>query len=150
MSNIEKIVADFGTCRDASIVGLQIDSYFSWWRYRCTGEAVFVCESSHWGSEAAIFYDKVLFAPTAEEVPLPFSVSFKHKEHSYMLRQTNLYLALENTSAPVSYYDEYACNFSVVRPNEASARLRMAIRIIEKIPEAKQWYIDNGYLKDGE
>ena len=33
-------------------------------------------------------------------------------------------------------------------PNEATARLKMAIWLIKNVPEARQWYIDNGYLKE--
>lgn len=140
MSNIEKIVADFGTCRDASIVGLQIDSYFSWWRYRCTGEAVFVCESSHWGSEAAIFYDKVLFAPTAEEVPLPFIGLTKSR--------LDIHFGYIEWRQGVVYSHRIFVDQDSF--GEATARLKMAIWLIKNVPEAKQWYIDNGYLKDGE
>ena len=81
-------------------------------------------------------------APTAEEVPLP-TVHMQAKT-----TRTVSYVSFNGIGVFWEYLSNEHIKLYIDNPNEATARLKMAIWLIENVPEARQWYIDNGYLKE--
>ena len=113
--SVEKIVADFETCKKAAEIGLEIKSVFQKHPYP---------------------------APTAEEVPLP-TVHMQAKT-----TMTIAYVSFNGLGVFWEYQSNEHLELYINNPNEATARLKMAIWLIENVQEARQWYADNGYLKE--
>lgn len=92
-------------------------------------------------SDLLYTFNGLISAPTAEEVPLPKEIN------GYDL------IIYNNHVACITYEKQNFCDsFDILvkadidDDNEATARLKMATWLIENVPEAKQWYIDSGYL----
>mgnify|MGYP001321879091 CR=1 FL=1 len=139
---ITKIVADYDTCRKAHDIGLRIESVFSWILFQSDPPHVFeqgIILSKNGGHYPAL---------TAEEVPFPDTNSFAYylkTDISSGFKYTSLceYHREHDEEMYVIEIENENMNFKI---NEATARLKMAIWLIKNVPEARQWYIDNGYL----
>ena len=146
MANIEKIVADYETCKKAWEMGLRLESVFRFfyskqgiWGTKIelrTGLDSFVGEDSF-----GFYYP----APTAEEVPLPdyfrdnINISIKcDRDYCFAIY-------LKKGKKKKHQLDRFRYGL-YEKFNEATARLQMAIWLIENVGEARRWYIDNNYL----
>lgn len=137
MNNIEKIVADYETCRKAWEIGLRAQCVFSVWH-------------NTWGDVFDVSINKNIIgikypAPTAEEVPLWTDAN----NNTHCLWVNNLGIAYKHYSDIDFGIIDLKYHVSIFNNamNEATARLKMAIWLIGNVPEAKKWYIDNGYLE---
>jgi len=145
--NVEHIVADFETCKKAHKMGLRIDTVLKWATYEEQGQYVISEKKGQHqyvldGGYKPIDYDDFAIpAPTAEEVPLPWGEFFTH---GFTLASYPPNMAYEVPHASHFYRHDVGDS-----PNEATARLEMAIWLIENVPEARQWYVDNRYLSGG-
>ena len=118
--SFEHIVADFETCKKAAVIGLDIKSVFPQYPFP---------------------------APTAEEVPLPILEDTSQIEYDWAFNCDRKLIFFEK-SLWTEKGKETLKRKKIDDFNEATARLKMAIWLIENVPEARQWYIDNGYLKE--
>lgn len=158
MSNIDKIVADYGTCKKAWEIGLRIESVF-WWRESKQQENIELVLITRNDVDktflrvstglTSVQYsdDEFISAPTAEEIPLPdIDTFYKLDIHiSGDLRFLSLYGDQYNDSE--IYYIEIKDKNADIEINEATARLKMAIWLIENVPETRKWYVENGLIK---
>ena len=141
MTNIEKIVADYETAKKAWEMGLRIESVF---RFSYSKQGIWGTKielraglDSFVGEDSFGFYYP---APTAEEVPLPEQIYYNDKHFKCVT-----WLGLKATG-----YENFNDSLDFIgfshNPNEATARLQMALWLIENVGEARRWYIDNNYL----
>ena len=138
MSSIEKIVADYETCKKAWNIGLRIESVFSYYENSTVvSTLVRLAQSNN------LFIDgcELFSAPTAEEVPLPKTINLAENARSFLWfnKSGRAYYLLEG------FVTHQADNVTP-KDNEATVRLMMAIWLIENVPEAKQWYKKMGVL----
>lgn len=137
----DKILADYNTCQKAWDIGMRTESLCRWeyyfdgiiWRTRCV--------SSFEPIEGHFCYS----APTAEEVPLPDEL-FYIESICHCIHFDIKWITFDNIdirSNKCAKSTALECN-----PNEATARLKMAIWLIENVPEARQWYVANGYMRE--
>ena len=152
MRQIEKIVADYETCKKAWEMGLRAKSVFKYDDDRniilTNGNyGAYWAANDYFGCDPLYTFGEYFFAPTAEEVPLPTFLDLKDCS-----RRTLLFF--DSYGDPVYYagsVEKYAAPKGVSESrNEATVRLMTAIGVIRDVPEAKQWYINNGYLKEVE
>ena len=138
MNNIEHIVADFETCKRAAEMGFKIKTIFHWFKRDDDGEISFTIETKRTDK-----FPSTAPAPTVEEVPLPFDKIFKYEKGYYEVKISHWVVEFDTSGG-------FGKSRQAIKtsPNEANARLKMAIWLIENVPEARQWYIDNGYLKE--
>lgn len=147
--NVEHIVADFETCKKAHKMGLRIDTVLKWATYEEQGQYVISEKKGQHqyvldGGYKPIDYDDFAIpAPTAEEVPLPFRIEFKYEKGYYAVRISHWKVTFDTQGGYGKSRHEIK-----IAPNEATARLKMAIWLIENVPEARQWYVENEYLKE--
>jgi hypothetical protein len=135
--NVEHIVADFETCKKAAEIGLNIKS-------------VFTCYGNNYGDRSFALTERPLYqewleeypAPTAEEVPLPRK-AFKIDGSLYFILCNRAEVTFDTVKGNGDFIYENCFN-----PNEATARLKMAIWLIENVPEVRKWYVGSGYLKE--
>jgi len=137
MNNIEHIVADFETCKRAAEMGFKIKTIFHWFKRDDDGEISFTIETKRTDK-----FPSTAPAPTVEEVPLP-TVHMQAKT-----RMTISYVSFNGLGVFWEYQSNQHLELYINNPNEATTRLKMAIWLIENVPEARQWYIDNGYLEE--
>jgi hypothetical protein len=137
--NIERIVADFETCKKAAEMGLKINTIFHWFKRDDDGEISFTIETKMRADK----FPSTAPAPTAEEVPLPFRIEFKYEKGYYAVRISHWKVTFDTQGGYGKSRHEIK-----IAPNEATARLKMAIWLIENVPEARQWYVENGYLDE--
>lgn len=138
----EKIVADYETCKKAWDIGLRIESVFGW--------RVWAIDTDE--QEQKVIYtpdfNKDYPAPTAEEVPLPDSDSFDYylkTDVSSGVRYLSLFERCKEEDEEL-HCIEIVYKHKKFEINEATARLRMTIWLIENVEEAKEWYIKQGFL----
>lgn len=154
MCKVEKIVADYETCKAARGMGLRIDTIF---KYDENSNLIITNGDygAFWDSEVCSCFDPLYMfgdlipAPTAEEVPLP--MIFKIDNSNYCVSIDLERKCVFCNLIGFDYYEKevifFGGNFgSKFCRNEATARLQMATWLMENVPEAKQWYVDNGYL----
>ena len=150
--NIERIVADFETCKKAHEIGLRLDTVLKWATYEEQGQYVISEKKGQHqyvlnGGYKPIDYDDFAIpAPTAEEVPLPWKKSLNGKK-----------ISLFQAGDGISVYDHVkqrtcvSCSYDDEDKSRATIYLALAIWLIKNVPEARQWYVENGYMKkDGD
>ena len=136
--NVERIVADFETCKKAAEVGLNIKSVFTCYGNNCGDRSFALTERP--------LYQEWLYefpAPTAEEVPLP-TEAVCINGLLYFILCNRAEVTFDTVKGNGDFIYENCFN-----PNEATARLKMAIWLIENVPEVRQWYVENNILKRG-
>ena len=150
---IKKIVAEYEVCKKAWDIGLRVESVFRWHN----NHDRFV-EFGNANEFNALYYTP---APTCEEVPLPKEVGIWVKygvkaqpdvEGFFNIHKIQTHYDESVIIYGYQYFEEFSEveSFSFSELNEATARLKMAIWLIENMPEARQWYVDNGYLVEVE
>jgi len=138
-----KILSDYETSKEAYELGLRKQTVFSW---HLNENPICIIEEKGWQRELFSAY-------TAEEVPLPFWKrtnspiigQYEIYMHNSGIQYSRLILddrgfVVDRESSPIISY----------KPNEATARLKMALWLIENVPEAKKWYIKKGDLIKGD
>jgi len=146
--NVEHIIADFETCKKAHKMGLRIDTVLKWATYEEQGQYVISEKKGQHqyvldGGYKPIDYDDFAIpAPTAEEVPLPRK-AFKIDGSLYFILCNRAEVTFDTVKGNGDFIYENCFN-----PNEATARLKMAIWLIENVPEVRKWYVGSGYLKE--
>jgi len=132
----EKIVADFETCKKAAEIGLILDT-------------VFVYDFNPFKEKFVIHisyeeeYTSSFPAPTAEEVPLPYrKITVNGEELCIKCLPDRIIVFPEHQ--PKKRTSFFVENYK----NEASMRYDVAIWLIKNVPEARQWYVENGYLEE--
>lgn len=168
--SIERIVAEYETCKKASTIGLHLKTIFHWIDITPHMEegrqAVYCIEeifpNFHFiqASEEeknsfiidtgfAEYTYLSLSAPTVEEVPLPDY--FRNNIDVSITCDRNYYYVIYTKENKKKKHQLDRFKYGLyAKFNEATARLKMAIWLIENVPEARQWYVDNGYLKEGD
>lgn len=139
--SVEKIIADFETCKKAVGIGLKLNTVFDWDYDPTWFNGIIHYNGVNLGIDRSHLY--TIPAPTAEEVPLPFRSAFKHGKGYYAVQISYWQVAFDTMKGFGKERHEIK-----IDPNEATARLKMAIWLIEKVPEARQWYVENGYLDE--
>jgi len=133
--SVEKIVADFETCKKAAEIGLELDT-------------VFVHDFNHFKEKNVVHlsseedYTSSFPAPTAEEVPLP-TVYMQGKTST-----TVSYVSFNGLGVFWKQDSNEYIELYIDSPNEATARLKVAIQLNENVPKVRQWYVENGYLNE--
>ena len=155
MSNIEKIVADYETCKKAWEIGLKLwdiegnfNTVFAWWQCLHDYETN-IAMQSEWDSEVKLFYHKMYPAPIAEEVPLPDY--FRDDINVSVTCDRNYYYVIytKDNKKKKHQLDRFKLGL-YAKFNEATARLKIAIWLIENVPEARAWYVKNNYIIEEE
>ena len=140
--NIERIVADFETCKKAAEIGLKLDTVFKFLQNTDTEETIATGQIEELYHTDWQIWRTACPAPTAEEVPLP-TKAFRINGLLYFILCNRVEVSFDTAEGNGDFLYENCDN-----PNEATARLKMAIWLIENVPEARQWYIENGYLNE--
>lgn len=145
---ITKIVTDYDTSKKAQDIGLRIKCNADWCKLVDNNISIHTKLEQALYSESREHIEEILCpAPTVEEVPLPIGITFKIGG----TRPTNCFRArvysnrIEFSSNISSALTGHIVFYDTV-VNEATARLKMVIWLIENIKEVKQWYKNKGYF----
>jgi len=142
LRDIHEVIVDKVVSKTAYDMGFRIKSVFVHSpRYDDVMTTKGQYSMTHGGIQ--LHHDKDAYpAPISEEVPLP-DIGFDINGDTYIVVVHRNYVIFTSIDNP--NYDLYRKH--ICEPNEATARLKMAIWLAENVQQIRQWCIDNGYLQ---